>query len=71
MKLKFLSQGGLRHSPWDEQDERKLFSMAKRQTPMSRVYEEFAPRSVSSINNKIVRMFLSRKGDILQVNCDD
>lgn len=67
MKLKYLSDGRLRHSPWDEQDERKLFNMAKAKTPMQRVYEEFAPRSVSAINNKIVRMFLSRKNDVLQV----
>lgn len=67
MKLKYLSKERLKHSVWSAEDEKKLLEMAKKKTPIAKVYEEFNPRSVSAIKNKIVRMYLSRKDDILQV----
>ena len=63
----YLSKGRIKGHLWTPEDERKLFEMAKKKTPIDKVYAEFKGRSVSAIKNKIVKLHLSRRNDVLQI----
>lgn len=64
---KYLSEKHTKHTVWTEKDMQQLYAMAKKKTPIQDVYEAFKPRTKKAVNAKIVRMYLSRKDDVLQV----
>lgn len=54
-------------SKWSNEDEQKLFKLAKDSTPMTEVYASFPNKTQSAIHNKITRMYYSRNKDTLTI----